>query len=87
MKPGPNSSLLYQIADWPARFENRIRRPDRAGRSAAEAVPEAGPARLFQIVVKCQGSLIAEHVITAATALAAINLVELSYSEPLCYGA
>jgi hypothetical protein len=42
-----------------------------------------GPIQLFQIEVKAQGCLVAEHIIAASSALEAINLVETEYGEPV----
>jgi hypothetical protein len=39
--------------------------------------------QFYQIEVRSQGNLVAEHVIVAANALKAINLVESEYGEPV----
>jgi len=43
----------------------------------------AGHKLLYQIEVKRQGCCVAQHVVEAADALAAINLVERYYGEPV----
>ena len=43
----------------------------------------AQPRQLYHVEVRNQGKWIAEHIVAARNALAAINLVELQYGEPL----
>lgn len=39
----------------------------------------------YEVEVKKQGSHVINHIVEAATALAAINLVEIYYGAPLKY--